>query len=119
MKPNIISNNLSKSLPLLRVVTRLPPNSRKRILKELSNEKIVYKALNELAQNTLSGKIPLSNGQRRRLKSHKKTLENFCNAKKCNKKRKQLIIQSGGFLPIVLQALIPILDSLVASKLSQ
>jgi len=117
MKVNIISKSLNKSLPLLKVVTKLPMNSRTRILKELGGEKIVYNALHELAHNTLSGKIPLSKVQKRKLKPFKKTIEGLCNPrnKKCGKKRKQLIVQSGGFLPVVLTALASILPALISN----
>ena len=121
MKRKLISNSLNKSLPLLRVITKLPSNSRRRILKEVGDEKVVYNALHELAHNTLNGKIPLNIVQKRKLKPHKNTLENLCDAKygKCSKKRKHLIQQSGGFLPIVLQALIPIIGGLLANKLTK
>jgi len=121
MKQPVISTHLNKSLPLLRVVTRLPMRTRKRVLNELGAEKTVYKALHELATNTLNGEIPLSKVQKRRLKPHRATLEHLCDprSRKCAKKRRKLIVQSGGFLPIILKGLAYALPTLLTSVLSK
>ncbi|CAG2102052.1 unnamed protein product [Medioppia subpectinata] len=105
-----------RSLPFLRYATKKPTGSRRRILKDLGAEKTVYNALQELAHNTLSGVIPLNPKQKKLLQPHRKTLENLCDCKnrKSIKKRKQLILQSGGFLPIVLSALAGVLPTLLS-----
>ena len=116
-KKRIISKSLKKSLPLLKTVTRLSPANRKRILTELGGETHLYNALHEIAHNTLKGRVKLNPNQKRKLTAHKRTLTNLCDSKyrKCSKKRKQLISQSGGFLPILIPAIASILGSVVGN----
>lgn len=112
-----ISKSLRKSLPFLRVVSKLSNKNRKKILKDVSGERAVYNALEEIAQNTLNGNLKLNSNQIRRLKPHRKTLENLCNKsnRNCSKKRKKLIVQSGGYLNILL----PVITSLLPTLLSK
>lgn len=113
-----ISKSLQKSFPLLQLLTKLSNKNRSNVLKDLGNEKIIYNSLQEIAHNTLNGKVQLNKHQKRKIKPYEKVLKNLCcnRNRKCCKKRKKLIIQSGGFLPILIPAIAAILTSLISSK---
>ena len=117
MKEKVVSKSLKKALPLLKTMTRLSRESRKRILSELGKEPKLYKALNEIAHNTLQGIVELDSDQKRRIKPHINTLTQLCDAqnKTCAKKRKRLVIQSGGFLPILIPAITAVLSNLISN----
>jgi hypothetical protein len=83
---------------------------RNMILKELNRDKVLFDALSELAHNHLKGNIPIGYNQttlnHKKLKRHTKLLRALdCpKSRKCASKRKKLIEQSGGFLPILIPA---------------
>ena len=109
------SKSLGKALPFLKLVSNLSNQNRRRVLRELGGDKTVYNALNEIAHNTIKGKVKLNKSQSRKLKPHRKILENLCKPtnRNCSKKRKSLIVQSGGFLPILIPALATILSTII------
>ena len=74
MKRQTKSSVLRKTFPFLKIVTGLPPKSRKRILKELNGDKDIYKSMREIAVNTLNGNVPLSSVSKKKLKPHLKVL---------------------------------------------
>jgi len=110
----MISPSLRKSLPLLKVVSKLTKENRKKILSQLGGEDVVYNALREIAHNTIKGNIKLNNIQKSKLKPYSRTLKELCSTKSCKNKRKKLVVQSGGFLPILIPAVASIISSLVA-----
>lgn len=118
MKRNMISDNLKNTLPFFKIVSRLPERSRKLVLNELGGDKQAYDALHEIAYNTLKGNVKLKKSHKLKLKHHHKVLNKLCckTNKKCWKKRKQLVVQSGGFLPILIPSVVAAITSLLAQK---
>jgi len=97
-KPSIqVSNSLKKTLPLLTVLNRLTPKSRQSVINELKDEKVFFNALHELSYNGLKGRSGLKDTK---FKPHINLMKKFCSPsnRKCAKKRKRLITQSGGFI---------------------
>lgn len=115
-KNRIIPKSLKKSLPFLQIVAKLSDINRKNVLKEVGGEKILYNALHEIAHNTLNGNFKLNRNQLKRLKPHTKTLKNLCvnSNRNCSKKRKKLIVQSGGYLQFLIPALASILPTIIS-----
>jgi|SRR6266571_1585816 len=116
MKRTRVSNSLKKSLPLLKLVSRMTPANRSKILKDVRGDKTVYNALNEIAYNTKFRKYKLSSGQLKKLKPHAKVINKLSEVKNrnCCSKRKILIQQSGGFLPILIPAVISALGAILS-----
>ena len=85
------------------------------LLKESGADETVYKALSEIATNQKKGNIKLDNKQTKKLNRHSKTLKNLCckKDKLSLKKRKKLVVQSGGFLPILIPTVAAILGSIL------
>jgi len=115
MSNHRVSNSLKSTLPFFKIVARLPDKSRKRILTDLSGDQTAYDAIHEIAFNTIKGNVKLKKSQKAKLKKHQKVLKKFCclKSKKNIKKRLQLLIQSGGFLPILIPAVAAILTSIL------
>src|SRR5882757_10892375 len=115
MSKNIVSKSLKNSLPFFKIVARLPDRSRKIILDDLAGDQTAYNAVQEIAYNTIKGNVKLKKSQKTKLKKHEKVLKKFCclKNKKNLKKRKQLLVQSGGFLPILIPTVASIITSLL------
>jgi len=115
-KKRIVSDSLRKSFPLLKMTANMKRDNRQRILKEIGGDETVYNALHEIAYNTIKGnyKHPITHSKK--LKRYKPLLQEFCVSKNktCSRKRKQLIEQSGGFLPILIPALATIISSIIS-----
>src|ERR1700761_1501803 len=73
--------------------------SRNNLLKHA--KKCVIDSISEIAVNCLNGNIPLENCDLKKLSRHKKVLRQIA-SKIPYTKRKHILIQSGGFLPILL-----------------
>ena len=112
----MISQSVRKTLPLLKTISKLSKANRSKILSEVGGEDAVYKALREIAHNTIKGNVKLNNYQKAKLKPHARTLRNLCTSNKCLKRRKKLVVQSGGFLPILIPAVASLISSLVAKN---
>lgn len=112
----MVSSSLRKSLPLLKVMSRLKTKNRQNILSEVSNEDTLYNALREIAHNTLKGNVKLNSIQKKKLKPYSKTLKGLCDKPKCRRRRQKLIVQSGGFLPILIPAITGLLSSIIANN---
>ena len=102
------SKVLQECLPVLKVIASVKsPALRKQVLQDATRNpetlKCLYIALHELAVNTVQGHIPLRTKDKQKLRrsrqaTHIKTLATPSN--RYNKRR--LVVQSGGWLPIVL-----------------
>ena len=110
-----VSKHLRQALPMLDILTRLSKRKRMKELAEMGGEIKLYNALHEIAFNTIKGPVKLTEVQKRKIKPYRKTLEDLCKKKykNCIKKRKELIIQSGGFLPIVLPTIVSLLSAIL------
>ena len=85
----MISQSVRKTLPLLKTISKLSKANRSKILSEVGGEDAVYKALREIAHNTIKGNVKLNNYQKAKLKPHARTLRNLCTSNKCLKQKKK------------------------------
>ena len=113
------SSVLRKTYPFLRIVSTLSPNSRRKILNELNGDQDVYKSMREIAINTVKGNVPLSTKSKQQLKKFDKTIHllNKHRTKSCScRKRKQIIQQGSGILPILIPAIAGIISSIISKN---
>lgn len=111
-----MSANLRACIEKLRMIAAIrDPELRRKVLTSLADD-CLYKALNEIAINTVARKVPLTLKQKRRLRKFKVKIQNLTCKTNSNRKRKQLVAQSGGFLPILIPAIASVITSLIASK---
>ena len=105
-------NRLRKNGPTLRLLQKAPAPLQKRILDKASPELI--RCLCDCAHNVLQGNVNISRHHKQKLKPHKTKLRKLAD-RKVALKTKQKIIQKGGFLPILLSALAPVISGVLGT----
>lgn len=60
------------------------------------------KTLAEISLNTLNGNNPIDNKTKNKLRCYKRVIRKLACSKRCNKSKRKLIIQKGGFLPMLI-----------------
>lgn len=111
-----MSEILREYLPILKTIASIKSNKiRKDVLKQVSHDPKLYKALREVAKNIKARKLNLSNHQKSSLTKDKKLI--LALIKKGNKsnKQKKLVIQSGQglFLPIAIPLVAALIETLI------
>jgi len=99
---------------MLLTLSKSPVKLRKAILANCSDE--IIKTLAEVSANTLYGNIAVSEKDKKILKRYKKCLRDLADRKKCVKSKRKILVQKGGFLPVLLGTL---LSSVVGQLLSK
>lgn len=107
-----MSKVLRKHVAILRTISKARPDLRKDLLK-LSDQGLI-RSICECADNTLKGHVKLNAVQKKKLARHKHILRRLIRKGESWKKKKRLVIQSGGFL---LPLLAPVLGAVLASLL--
>ena len=105
-------NRLRKNGPTLRLLQKAPAPLQKHILDKASPALI--RCLCDCAHNVLQGNVEITHHHKRKLKPHKTKLRKLAD-RKVALKTKRRIIQKGGFLPILLSALAPVISGVVGS----
>lgn len=70
-------------------------------------------ALSEISLNTLKGNVKLSPQMYKKLKRYKTALRTLASKKASLKKRKSVVKQQGGFLPMLIPAALSVMSSIV------
>ena len=107
-----MSNRIKRHAPLLQHLSRSKPSEVKSIIKTANKELI--NVFCECALNVLRGVVPLTKGQKSRLRRHKKCLRDLIN-RKTSRGKKSKILQRGGFLGALLSPIIGILGGLLGN----
>ena len=105
-----MSKRLHRHVNLLRALHKASPASRKNLLKKHCNSDFVC-CITECVKNLLKGNVPLNSAQKKRLSAKKKVLRQIA-LKKTSFRKKQKLIQSGGFLGALLGPIISVLGGL-------
>ena len=71
--------------------------------------------MNEIAVNTVNKKVPLSEKDKKSLRKYRIKIKKLACFTKDKKKRKRLVVQSGGILPFLLPTIASVLTSLIAN----
>jgi hypothetical protein len=115
-----MSQCFKKCYDFLNLVSKIKsPRLRKEILYNLRNDPVLYVALHEIAHNKQKGNIPLNADQLKKLRRYEKALVKLSQkelSKKGSKLKRQLIVQSGGWLPILLPALASIIGQVLSNR---
>jgi hypothetical protein len=101
---------------MLKTIAKARPDLR-RMLVQMADKDLV-RAICECADNTLKGHVKMNSVQKRKLAKYKSTLRRLVKRGEGWKKKRQIIIQSGGFLlPLLvpaLSALAPIIGTAIS-----
>jgi hypothetical protein len=89
-----------------------PPKFRKKLLQHADGE--LVKCICQCASKVLDGTIPITSGEKRKLKKYKRMLRMLRNNKKGLQVKKKIIVQSGGgFLLSLIPAVVGALAALI------
>lgn len=112
-----ISENLKNNLNLLKIIYGTKNNRlQKQLLKDFSKNKTFYKSLQEIALNLGYNNIHVNKSQKTKLSKYKKLVACLCKYQNNKKKKQKLIVQSGGFLNLVIPILLSSLGTLALEK---
>lgn len=92
-----------------------PPKMRRHMTQHAPKELI--HCVSECCQNVLKGNVPLSPTQLRKLKPKRQVLRQLADKKVSVPKKKKIINQNGGFLPLLALAAAPVVTSLAKEVL--
>ena len=113
-----ISHRLIKYMELLKKIMKARSKKRQELLKKA--EPCFIKLLCECTLNVLKGRIHLDKRQLKRLGPHAHTMVKVSKVKRHpTKKDKEVLETKGGFLPIILPALISALGTLAGKAVSK
>ena len=112
-----MSTRLEMTDAFIKVLARSNANQRKLLLRGATNEQL--KGLFELCLNIIRGNLPVNNKEFRRLKRYRKTLESLASRRVPIYKKREIVNQKGGFIGAVAKIAIPLLASIIASKLNK
>jgi len=104
-----MSRRLKENREFLQFLGKASPKQRRLLLQSATADQI--KVLTECSLNICAGNVLLTPAQFSKLKKSKNSLHAFIREPKISRKR--LIIQKGGFLPVLLSAIVPILSTLI------
>ena len=98
-----MSENLKKHFKDLEFISKIKcDKTKKAMMKYKSKDPKIYLALREIALNVIKGNIDMDKKTKRKLSKHKKNIYNIAKRGKIPvKKRKNLVVQSGGWLWIL------------------
>jgi hypothetical protein len=94
-------------------VLKNKPKLRKAIVSASSKELIL--ALCEIIANVLSGNVKLSPSEKQKIQKYNSVLRKLVDKSTKVRAKKQLILQKGGFLPVILGPALTILASVLGS----
>ena len=112
-----MSTRLEMTDAFIKVLAKSNPNQRKLLLRGATNQQL--KGLFELCLNIIRGNLPLSSTEFHKLKRNRKTLESLASRRVPLYKKREIVNQKGGFIGTVAKFAIPLLASIIASKLKK
>ena len=115
---NEFPENLRNNFPSLRYLCKC--RSRKEIKDFINHaDKETIQCICECAHNILHGNIPIKKGDIKKLKKYQNVLSTLLDKRSSLKKRKEVIIQKGGFLPLLLSPVLGIVGSLIGDAIAK
>lgn len=106
----IMSSLMKRNLKFLELLSKVSPKTRRDILKYAPKE--LVQAISEGAYNVLKGNVKLSKKKFAALKRQKSKLRLLASAK-TSRKRKNEVIQKGGFIGLLSSILIPAIAGII------
>lgn len=99
-----------KHIAILHALQHLNKEQREAVLRKADSR--IIRCICECALNVLRGNVPLKSCQRRKLRRHAPALRRLATNKGSWKSKKRFVVQSGGFLPLLLA---PILGTVLSN----
>lgn len=99
-----------KHIAILQALQHLNQEQRQALLRKADPG--IIRCICECALNVLCGNVPLKGSQRKKLRRHAPILRRLASKKSSWRSKKRFVVQSGGFLPLLLA---PILGTLLSN----
>lgn len=112
-----MSQLVKRNLPAIKRLHRMKPKDRKKFIKDYSQD--FLDAVSECAKNLLSGNLPLSSTQFKKLRRYKKALRLLSSRKSTVDTRRRSLQQKGGFIGPLLGPLIGLASTLFGGLLNR
>jgi len=109
-----MSPRLEKYLAMFKILKKASPKVRKQILKDCTRSLLC--CICECVKNVLKGNVPLSKAQKSKLVRHRDKLRRLV-LKKTRIAEKKKLVQSGGFLSVLIPPIAAFLGTLFAPKI--
>ena len=116
----VMADRLTKYIELLRLLKKATPEQRN-LLIEIANPEFI-KTLCECCYNANRGNIPFKPDAKKKLKKYAPAIRKIASKKdkyKSIKKKRQLLIQEGGFLPALLTPIIGLAGGLIGELVAR
>ena len=94
-----------------------PAPQRLRLLKEKCKEDGFVRCLCDCAKNILKGNVPLTAKEKQKLAKHKRVLRLLVDKRASLKRKKDAVVQKGGFIGALLGPVVSVLGSLLGGLL--
>lgn len=109
-----MSKCTNRNIEFLRLLAKSRKTKRDQLLANATKDQI--HCLTEIAHNTLKGNINFKNGPIKKLKKFRKEIRKLAKKSVTIDKKRKILSQRGGFLPVLLT---PIISALVTSAISK
>lgn len=107
---------LAKHFTLLKLLSKAKPRQCRSIVSCANKDQIG--CLCECVLNVLSGNVPIDNARRLKLRKYKGKFRKILDKRTNLSKKRKLLEQSGGFLPMLLAPIIGLAGSLIGDAIS-
>lgn len=112
-----MSRCIHRNHDYLSVLGRCSSKQRSAIIKNAHKDLLL--AISEVAHNIAQQNIPLTPQQLTSLRKHKHLLQLIASKKVSHLKKRQLLVQKGGFLPLLLAPLLSLLGGLAGKGIAK
>lgn len=119
---NTPSENLLRCIPHFTVLSKVKNiNLRKKVLADMcAKDKTYCKGMKEICNNLVHGNIKLPKKMKKKLWKHRKIIRSVATVLESrNPRRKKLVIQTGGFIHLLLPAVLSTLSSILYNRYRQ
>ena len=103
--------NIKKCFSDLTFLKNCNHKVRRLVIKHADKNLII--AITECLYNFLIGNVHVDNKVLKRLKKHKSNIRTLVDKKSCVNKKREILVQKGGFLPIILPSIIATITGLL------
>jgi hypothetical protein len=112
-----MSKLLTQHLPLIQFIASAKPKQAIALLKILNPEQI--KVLSEISENTIKGRVDLSDSDKARLRKYRVFLTQLASKRKSLSSKKNLLVRGVRALTLLLDIVLPVVERLTSVGLSR
>jgi hypothetical protein len=109
-------SRLERNLPVLQQLRKAKRKPERNAILKHSNKEVII-CICEVIDNILRGNVPITTTQKKKLLRYKSELRRMANKQVGIAGKKKILLQKGGFLPVVLAPILGIAASLLGEAL--